>query len=99
MWLLQNCTPVSTCKPMPMTHYSLLCCAVLCCTALCCDCVHPDCLYDIDIPSDVEYIHVQLVAKELPPLEFVREVGRAASGFWAAHPDQYIAIHCAYGET
>ena len=47
----------------------------------------------------MEYIHVQLVAKELPPLEFVREVGRAASGFWAAHPDQYIAIHCAYGET
>ena len=56
-----------------------------------------DCLYDCDIPSDVEYLHVQLVAKELPPLEFVREVARAANNFWARHPDQYIAIHCAYG--
>lgn len=56
-----------------------------------------DCLYDVDIPPDVQYLHVQLVAKELPPLEFVREVARAASGFWAQHPDQYIAVHCAYG--
>jgi hypothetical protein len=56
-----------------------------------------DCLYDIDIPSDVDYLHVQLVAKELPPLEFVREVARAANNFWAQHPDMYIAVHCAYG--
>lgn len=56
-----------------------------------------DCLYDCDIPSDVQYLHVQLVAKELPPLEFVREVARAANNFWAKHPDLYIAIHCAYG--
>jgi protein-tyrosine phosphatase len=60
---------------------------------------HPvaDCLYDIDIPSDVSYLHVQLVAKELPPLEFVREVARAANNFWAQQPDMYIAVHCAYG--
>lgn len=56
-----------------------------------------DCLYDVDIPPDVDYLHVQLVAKELPPLEFVREVGAAANAFWAQHPEQYIAIHCAYG--
>jgi hypothetical protein len=41
---------------------------------------------------------VQLVAKELPPLEFVHDVGRAANSFWSANSDDYIAIHCAYGE-
>jgi hypothetical protein len=46
----------------------------------------------------LQYLHVQLVAKELPPLEFVHEVGRAANSFWAANSDHYIAIHCAYGE-
>lgn len=56
-----------------------------------------DCLYETDIPADVQYKHVQLVAKELPPLAFVREVAAAANEFWAQHPDQYIAIHCAYG--
>jgi len=55
-----------------------------------------DCLYAGDIPPGVQYLLVQLVAKELPPLEFVREVGQAASNYWAAH-DDYIAIHCAYG--
>lgn len=69
---------------------SLLCC----CAAVC---PGADCLYDCDIPSDVQYLHVQLVAKELPPLDFVREVARAANNFWAKHPDLYIAIHCAYG--
>lgn len=58
-----------------------------------------DCLYDTDIPLGVDYLHVQLVAKELPPLEFVQEVGRAASAFWEAHPDMHIAVHCAYGMT
>jgi alpha-glucan,water dikinase len=46
----------------------------------------------------VQYLHVQLVAKELPPLEFVHEVGRAANQFWSHNSDDYIAIHCAYGE-
>lgn len=45
----------------------------------------------------MQYLHVQLVAKELPPLEFVREVARAANNFWDKHPNLYIAIHCAYG--
>lgn len=56
-----------------------------------------DCLYASDVPSSVQYLHVQLVAKELPPLEFVREVGRAANQFWSQNSDDYIAIHCAYG--
>jgi hypothetical protein len=56
-----------------------------------------DCLYEVDIPPDVAYTHVQLVAKELPPLEFVREVGAVCNAFWAAHPQEYIAVHCAYG--
>jgi alpha-glucan,water dikinase len=55
-----------------------------------------DCLYASDIPPGVQYLHVHLVAKELPPLEFVHEVGQAASKYWATH-DDYIAIHCAYG--
>ena len=57
-----------------------------------------DCLYEEDVPADVAYIHVQLVAKEFPPLESVQEVGRIATEFWDKHPDEYIAIHCAYGE-
>eukprot|EP00878_Enallax_costatus_P025100 GHUV01026821.1.p1 GENE.GHUV01026821.1~~GHUV01026821.1.p1 ORF type:complete len:187 (+),score=37.54 GHUV01026821.1:753-1313(+) len=57
-----------------------------------------DCLYISDVPPTVEYLHVQLVAKELPPLEFVQEVGAAANQYWSRHRDSYIAIHCAYGE-
>ncbi|KAF8067198.1 pir-1 [Scenedesmus sp. PABB004] len=56
-----------------------------------------DCLYTDDIPHDVRYIHVQLVAKELPPREFVAEVAAAARAFWAESPGEFIAVHCAYG--
>ncbi|KAG2441038.1 hypothetical protein HXX76_003891 [Chlamydomonas incerta] len=56
-----------------------------------------DCLYTDDIPPDVQYIHIQLVAKELPPPDFVAEVVVAANAFWERHPDHHIAVHCAYG--
>lgn len=57
-----------------------------------------DCLYSDDIPPDVEYNHIQLVAKELPPPAFVDAVIVAAREFWGRHPDKFIAVHCAYGE-
>ncbi|GLC33354.1 hypothetical protein PLESTB_000342300 [Pleodorina starrii] len=56
-----------------------------------------DCLYSADIPTGLAYTHVQLVAKELPPPEFVDAVVAVANRFWAKHPDEYIAVHCAYG--
>ena len=55
---------------------------------------HPDA---DDLPPWLEYQHVQLVAKIIPPREQIDEVVRVATRFWAAHPDMYIAIHCAYG--
>jgi hypothetical protein len=42
---------------------------------------------------------MQLVAKVLPSREAINEVQRIATSFWNDHPDQYIAIHCAYGEA
>ena len=33
----------------------------------------------------------------LPSRETVRQVIQAAKAFWAQHPDDHIAIHCAYG--
>jgi hypothetical protein len=45
----------------------------------------------------VGYQHIQLVAKELPSLDNVREVAACANAFWAQHPQQHVAIHCAYG--
>ncbi len=56
-----------------------------------------ECLYEEDIPEGLEYAHVQLVAKVLPPPEAITEVARIANSYWAAHPDKHIAIHCAYG--
>ena len=38
-----------------------------------------------------------LCTQELPSREAVREVIAVADAFWGAHPDEYIAIHCAYG--
>lgn len=35
----------------------------------------------------------------LPSREAIDEVERIAGSFWGEHPDQYIAIHCAYGEA
>lgn len=40
---------------------------------------------------------IQLVAKVTPSQEAVNQVVAAAGAFWEKHPDQYIAIHCAYG--
>ena len=42
---------------------------------------------------------LQLVAKVLPAREAIDEVQRIAQSFWAEHPDLYIAIHCAYGQS
>lgn len=57
-----------------------------------------ECLYEEDIPECVEYEHVQLVAKVLPPPDAIDDVARIANDFWRREPDKYIAIHCAYGE-
>lgn len=57
-----------------------------------------DCLYFGDIPPTLQYRHIKLIAKELPRRDFVRRVAEAANAFWREHSDQFIAIHCAYGE-
>eukprot|EP00884_Botryococcus_braunii_P013253 jgi/Botrbrau1/21929/Bobra.0249s0053.2 len=58
---------------------------------------HPT-LYSEDLRKhDVEYKQVQLVAKVFPSEEAINEVKKIATDFWARHPDQYIAIHCAFG--
>jgi hypothetical protein len=57
-----------------------------------------ECLYSDDLDlNDLRYSQISLVAKELPPSEYVDSVCLAAQEFWRAHPDEYIAIHCAYG--
>lgn len=61
------------------------------------DLANHDCLYIDDVPPSVEYSHIQLVAKVLPPQEAIDEVEQVAKEFWSRHPDKYIAIHCAYG--
>ena len=61
------------------------------------DLANHDCLYADDIPEDVQYAHIQLVAKVLPPKEAIDEVERVAQRYWELHPDRHIAIHCAYG--
>ena len=50
------------------------------------------------MPPSVAYEHVQLVAKVFPLAEQVEQVIDIAERFWEQHPDDYIAIHCAYGE-
>lgn len=55
-------------------------------------------LYADDIPSFVQYEHVQLVAKVFPDQAQVDEVIDLAEKYWAVNPTQHIAIHCAYGE-
>ncbi|KAI7835650.1 hypothetical protein COHA_010442 [Chlorella ohadii] len=61
------------------------------------DLANHDCLYSDDVPDTVEYEHVQLIAKVLPSREAIDEVERIARSFWSEQPNQYIAIHCAYG--
>lgn len=54
-------------------------------------------LYADDIPLYLQYRHIQLVAKEVPSRETVAGVISAANEFWVRHPEEFIAIHCAYG--
>lgn len=61
------------------------------------DLANHECLYADDIPAGLEYAHVQLVAKVLPPQEAIDDVQRTAEMFWMRRPDEFIAIHCAYG--
>jgi len=42
--------------------------------------------------------HMQLVAKMFPAKASIMQVIKTARTFWDKHPNQYIAIHCAYGE-
>ena len=46
----------------------------------------------------VRYNHIYLVAKLLPPADFVAQVCAVAAAFWKDNPGDFIAIHCAYGE-
>eukprot|EP01026_Neomeris_dumetosa_P060245 TRINITY_DN56779_c0_g4_i2.p1 TRINITY_DN56779_c0_g4~~TRINITY_DN56779_c0_g4_i2.p1 ORF type:complete len:335 (-),score=36.89 TRINITY_DN56779_c0_g4_i2:104-1108(-) len=55
------------------------------------------CLYQQDMPVNIEYQQVRLVAKQLPSHEVVRKVHAVANEFWSRYPNKYIAIHCAYG--
>lgn len=61
------------------------------------DLANHTCLYSQDLPGDVEYVQVQLVAKQLPSQQAIDRVAAAANDFWARHPTRAIAIHCAYG--
>eukprot|EP01025_Chloroclados_australasicus_P030242 TRINITY_DN3034_c0_g2_i1.p1 TRINITY_DN3034_c0_g2~~TRINITY_DN3034_c0_g2_i1.p1 ORF type:complete len:363 (-),score=41.64 TRINITY_DN3034_c0_g2_i1:2803-3891(-) len=56
-----------------------------------------ECLYAQDIPEEIEYQQVRLVAKQFPDLESIRLVPKISTEFWHRNPDKYIAIHCAYG--
>lgn len=61
------------------------------------DLANHDCLYADDIPSTLEYVHLNLIAKVIPPKEAVDQVETIAREYWSRHPDRYIATHCAYG--
>jgi protein-tyrosine phosphatase len=67
------------------------------------DLANHECLYADDLAdpavaaSGLEYAHVQLVAKVLPPRAAVDAVAAAAAAFWARRPGDLVAIHCAYG--
>lgn len=68
------------------------------CVGMIIDLANHECLYQDDLPEGgLEYAHVQLVAKVLPSKDAVDQVERVAKEFWSRHPDQHIAIHCAYG--
>ena len=41
----------------------------------------------------------QLVAKAFPGRGSIMQVIKTARSYWRQHPDNYIAIHCAYGEA
>jgi len=67
------------------------------CIGMIIDLANHECLYAEDLPESLEYTHIQLVAKVLPPFEAINAVAAAAAEFWARRPNDYIAIHCAYG--
>ena len=56
-----------------------------------------ECLYEEDIPKEVHRVHVRNIAKSIPSIECCATVMREASKHWKKHPEEYIAIHCAYG--
>ncbi len=56
-----------------------------------------ECLYEEDIPKEVHRVHVRNIAKSIPNIECCSKVMREATKHWKKHPEQYIAIHCAYG--
>ena len=58
-----------------------------------------DSLYDNDLPTDgnIETHHVELTSKLLPSPDATRQVVECAREFWSRRPDDFIAIHCAYG--
>ena len=55
-------------------------------------------LYADDIPPFIQYEHIQLVAKAFPDQCQVDQVIDIAEKYWADHPTEHIAIHCAYGQ-
>ena len=72
------------------------------------DLANHDCLYIDDLlayneevgarrEAIVEYVHVGLVAKELPPQGVIDQVQEVAREFWARKPESYICLHCCYG--
>jgi protein-tyrosine phosphatase len=56
-----------------------------------------ECLYEEDIPKEVHRVHVRNIAKSIPNIECCATVMREANKHWKKHPEEYIAIHCAYG--
>lgn len=56
-----------------------------------------DCLYLDGMPPHLERVHVRNVAKSIPNVECTSEVIAVANEFWSRKPDEYVAIHCAYG--
>jgi len=61
------------------------------------ECLYKDDMLPLQDKYGLEYAHVQLVAKELPPKSAIDRVERVAKEFWARKPEQHVAIHCAYG--
>lgn len=71
------------------------------------DLANHDCLYIDDLlayneevgarEAIVEYVHVGLVAKQLPPQGVIDQVQEVAREFWERKPESFICLHCCYG--
>lgn len=61
------------------------------------ECLYKDDMLPLQDKYGLEYAHIQLVAKELPPRSAIDKVERVAKEFWARKPEEHAAIHCAYG--